>query len=468
MQPSASPPTSRNARQHAVVIGASMGGLLAARALADYYQQVTVLEQDVFPIVGDHRKGVPQSRHAHALLPSGREALEQLFPGLSQALVAQGAILGDSMQDAVRCISGNYHCRFQSGAQSLYVSRTRLEAQIRLRLLALPNVQAIENCHVMGVTATADYSHITGVRLVRRSQGNTETILTADLVVDASGRGSHSPAWLEALGYVIPKEKVQVDIGYVSRIYRRTPGQAQGIYTVLITPAPPNRRMGVMLAIEDDRWLVTLVGYLGDHAPTDPEGFLAFAKTLPAPDIYAAIHDAEPLSEPVPAKFPASTRHYYERLTRFPTGYLVFGDAICSFNPSYGQGMSVAALEALALHRCLTNGMQGLAQRFFAEAGQLLDNPWTIVIGGDLRFPEVAGKRSPLKPLLDWYMAKLHRAAQHDRALVLAFNSVAGLRESPKSLLRPQVVWRVLRGNMKTGLAVKNSSGRIGLFSDAR
>ena len=171
-------------RRHAIVIGASIGGLLAARALADAYQQVTVLERDIFPAAGEHRKGVPQARHAHALLPSGREALEAFFPGLSEELVAQSAVLGDSMQNVVRFISGSYHRRFQSGTQTLYVSRPRLEAQIRLRLLARPNVQAIENCNVLGVTATPDNSQITGVRLV----GTAALMASVAPVSSASGR----------------------------------------------------------------------------------------------------------------------------------------------------------------------------------------------------------------------------------------------------------------------------------------
>lgn len=453
MQPVTLPATSpqqQAGRQHAIVIGASIGGLLAARALTDHYQQVTVLERDIFPAAGEHRKGVPQGRHAHVLLPSGREAMETLFPGLSEELVAQGAVLGDSAQNVVRFISGSYHQRFQGGTQSIYISRPRLEAQIRSRMLALPNVQMIENCNVTGVTASEDRSQITGVRLVRRAVGDAEAVLNADLVVDATGRGSPSQTWLTALGYTIPaEEQVRVDMGYASRIYRRKPGQTQDVvYSVMITPVPPNRRMGVMLAQEDERWQVTLAGYLGDHPPTDPEGFLAFAKTLPTLDIYNVIRGAEPLSEPLPAKYPASTRHYYERLTRFPTGYLIFGDAICSFNPAYGQGMSVAALEALALRECLASGDQALAQRFFAATGQLLDIPWTIAVGGDLRFPEVAGKRSTAKQLIDWYLVKLHRAAQHDPAVVRAFGKVASLRASPKSLLHPRVAWRVLIGNL--------------------
>lgn len=435
---------------HAIVIGASMGGLLAARVLAEHYLHVTIIERDTFPAHGENRKGVPQGRHAHALLPSGRGVLETLFPGLSQELVGQGAIVADSGQSSLRLISGSYHLRFQSGVQSLFASRPCLEAQVRSRLLTLPNIEIIENCHVLGVTATEDRGRITGVRLVRRSNGPVEVTLAADLVVDASGRGSQSPAWLAALGYAKPvEEQVKVNVGYVSRVYRRQPGQAQGAYIVNIGPLPSNRRLGAMIAMEDDRWLVTLAGYQGDHPPTDPDSFLAFAQSLAAPDIYEVIRKAEPLTEPLPATFPASTRRHYEQMDRFPAGYLVFGDAISSFNPIYGQGMSVAALEAMVLQRCLQAGEAELAQRFFAEAAKLVDIPWAIAVGGDLRYPEVEGKRSALKPVIDWYMTRLHRAARHDPAVVKAFGKVANLVAPPSSLLQPRVAWRVLLGNLR-------------------
>ena len=443
-------PTTSIHRDHAIVIGASMAGLLAARILAEHYVHVTILERDTFPAPGENRKGVPQGRHAHALLPSGRGALETLFPELCQELVAQGAIVADSGQSSLRMISGSYHLRFQSGVQSLFVSRPRLEAQVRKRLLALPNVEIIENCSVLGVTTTEDQSQVTGVRLIRRRNGSVEVTLAADLVVDASGRGSQSPAWLAALGYAKPtEEQVKVNVGYVSRVYRRQPGQAQGAYIVNIGPLPSNRRLGVMIAMDDDRWLVTLAGYLGDQPPTDPAGFLAFAQSLAAPDIYDVIRSSEPLTDPLPATFPASTRRHYAQMARFPVGYLVFGDAISSFNPIYGQGMSVAALEALVLQRCLQQGDVRLAQRFFMEAAKLVDIPWAIAVGGDLRFPEVEGQRSALKPVIDWYMTHLHRAARHDPAVVKAFGKVANLVAPPSTMLQPRVAWRVLLGNLR-------------------
>jgi 2-polyprenyl-6-methoxyphenol hydroxylase-like FAD-dependent oxidoreductase len=434
---------------HAVVIGGSIAGLLAARALADHFAEVTILERDCFPAIGQNRKGVPQGHHTHALLSSGQQALEHFFPGLTAELAVQGAVVADPLLAARRYLGGYYHCQFESGLQGLYLSRPLLEGQVRRRVLALPNVRAMENCDVVGLVASEDQQRITGIRLLHRSGDGAEKTLKAELAIDASGRGSRSPQWLTALGYDKPtEERVHIGMGYVSRYYRRNP-DPQGTALVSIS-APPQTRMGVLAAQEGERWIVSLAGYLGDYAPTDPDAFLEFARTLPAPDIYAIIKDAEPLSDPVPARFPANTRRRYEQLKHFPEGYLVLGDAICSFNPVYGQGMTVAALEAQVLHELLQQGQHRLAQRFFRRASTLVDNPWDIAVGGDLRIAGVVGKRSPLQRLMARYLDRLHRAAQHDPKVVMAFGKVVGLRAPSKSLLQPSLVWRVLVTNRQS------------------
>ena len=437
-------------RHHAVVIGASMGGLLAARALADYYEQVTVLERDSFPPPGAPRKGVPQGRHAHGLLASGRDVLEGLFPGLTAELVGQGGRTSDISELARWHMDGAYLCRFHSGLIGLVVSRPLLEAQVRTRLLALPNVRAIEDCDVRGVVASADRSRITGVRLKRRAPEGVEEVLEADLVVDAGGRGSQAPAWLADLGYPAPEEeRVRIGVGYTSRVYRRTPTDLGGDLAAIVAPLPGQKRGGVMIAQEGERWIVTLFGYVGDHAPTDEAGFLAYAKSLPAPDIYTVIKDAEPLSELVTYKYQANQRRRYERLARLPEGLLVFGDALCSFDPVYGQGMSVAALETRVLQQCLASGAAGLPRRFFQQASKVVDIPWSIAVGGDLRIPEVEGQRTAMVRFINWYMSKLQVAAHRDPVVTLAFHRVTNLLAPPPSILHPRIAVRVLWGNLR-------------------
>jgi 2-polyprenyl-6-methoxyphenol hydroxylase-like FAD-dependent oxidoreductase len=440
---------------HAVVLGASMAGLAVARVLADTYQRVTVLERDPLPATHAHRKGVPQSRHAHGLLAAGRVALEELFPGLTDELVANGTLSGDLQADTRWSNQGLRLCPGPSGLQGIVLSRPLLEGSIRERVRALPNVGVVDRCDAAGLVATPDGRGVGGVRVLRRADGGAEEVLEADLVVDATGRGSRSPLWLEELGYPRPaQDEVRIGVAYASRVYRRRPDQLDGDRVVVVAATVDRPRGAAMLAMEGDRWMVTLNGYLGQRPPADPDGFVAFAAGLPVPDIFEVISVAEPLGEVLSARYPASVRRRYERLDRFPDGYLVTGDAVCSFNPVYGQGMSVAALEALALRECLRAGPSaGLARRFFAEVAGIVDIPWGIAVGADLRFPGIQGDRTAKVRLVNAYLARFHLAAATDPVLGRAFLRVVNLMDRPEGLLRPAIALRVLRGNLQRAAA---------------
>jgi 2-polyprenyl-6-methoxyphenol hydroxylase-like FAD-dependent oxidoreductase len=439
---------SRQIGDRAVVLGASMAGLVAARALADAYAQVVVVDRDELPETAMHRRGVPHGRHAHALLARGQQALEELFPGLTAELIAQGVPAGDLLANGRWYVSGHRLRQENIGLVSLSVSRPLLEGYVRARVRALPNVAFLESCDILGLTATPDGRRVTGAR-VRRADGSAEEVLGADLVVDATGRGSRTPIWLEALGYARPEtEQVRVGLGYATRTYRLPPDALDGDLAVLDAMTPDHPRGGALLRLEGDRWMVTLAGMLGDHPPIDPDGFLDFARSLRFPDIYQAVRDAEPLDDPVGFRFPASVRHRYERLDRFPDGLLVVGDAVCSFNPIYGQGMSVAALEALTLRRQLQRGAVPQPRRFFGDLARMVDVPWDIAVGGDLAVPGVQGRRTLKIRLVNAYIARLHAAAAHDSGLASTFVRVAGLVAPPQTLLRPKVALRVLRAGL--------------------
>ena len=436
---------SRQVGERAVVLGASMAGLLAARVLADAYGQVTVLDRDQLPGAGIHRRGVPHGRHAHALLARGQQALEELFPGLTADLIAHGVPTGDLLADGRWYVSGHRLRQQHIGLVSLCVSRPLLEGYVRARVRALPNVAFLDSCDIVGLAATSDGRRITGARVLRRAGGSAEEELGADLAVDATGRGSRTPVWLQALGYERPdEEQVRVGLGYATRTYRLAPDALDGDLAVLDATTPEHPRGGALLRLEGDRWMVTLAGMLGDHPPTDPDRFLAFAGSLRFPDIYQTIRDAEPLDDPVSFRFPASVRHRYERLDRFPDGLLVMGDAVASFNPIYGQGMSVAALEALTLRRHLQRSAEPQPRRFFGDLAHVVDVPWAIAAGGDLAVPGVQGRRTLRVRLVNAYIARLHAAA-HDASLASAFVRVAGMVAPPQTLLRPGVAVRVLR-----------------------
>lgn len=433
--------------RHALVLGASIGGLLAARVLADYYSTVTLVERDHLPPAGEPRKGVPQGRHAHGLHARGSAVLEQLFPGFTKEIAARGGMVLDISRDFRWYANGGFHQPMTSGLEGLLVSRPLLEAGLLARVRALPNVQMLEGYDILGLVASEDRHRITGVRVARRAD-DTEQTLAADMVVDATGRGSRSPAWLAELGYAQPaEEQVRMDLGYASREYRRRPDQLPGLRGFAIAGSPPDGRNGVVLAQEGERWSVTLGGYNGDFAPLDSEGFLEFAKGLPTPAMYQLLKDAEPLTDPVPYRFRANQRRRYDRLERFPEGYLVFGDAICSFNPVYAQGMTVAANEALVLQSCLATGEARLAQRFFKEINPVLDGPWQVAVGNDLQLPHVEGKRTGMDRFMNWYIGKLHIAAHSDPEVSVAFLRVVNMIAPPTDILNPRMLMKIVRGN---------------------
>ena len=444
----------KNLGEHAIVIGASMGGLLAARALSDFYTTVTVLERDAFPATDTPRKGVPQGRHTHGLLARGSAVLEEFFPGYNNEVVAQsGGLIGDVANDVIWIGRNVKLANGTSDLIGLLASRPVLEGHLRRRLLGLTNVRAVENCAVRGLAADPARRCVTGVRAC--VDGKPEETINADLVVDATGRGSSSPAWLEELGYRPPaNEKVEIGIGYMTRTYRRRPADLDGKHGIVVAGSAPNWRNGVMLAQESDSWIVSAGGFLGDDAPDDDQGFLAYLATLPTMEIHDVVARAEPLTDFRRYRYASNLRRRYEKLARFPDNYLVFGDAICSFNPVYGQGMTVAAEEALTLQRCLRAGSHDLARRFFSAAAEIVDIPWDIAVGNDLRHPLVKGARSPMLRFINWYIGKLHFAATRDSTLATAFLKVVNLMMPPSSLLSPAIARRVWQGNRRSTLSV--------------
>ena len=431
-----------------VVMGSSMAGLLAARVLSERFERVVVIERDPLPPIGEHRRGVPHGRHLHGLHPRGREILDELFPGFTEALTAGGAVGCDVLGDLRWQLSGHQLRQAAIGLPALFASRPFLEGHVRAMVRRLPGVQILEQRSICGLTATPDRRTITGVE-VRPAGGGGPTRIAASLVVDATGRGSRTPVWLGELGYPRPaQDRVDIGLGYATRTYRLRPDAMNGDQMILTAGTPANPRTGVLAVTEGGRHMLTLAGIRGDHPPVDPAGFDAFAAALPSADIAAAIAGARPLDQPVPFRFPASVRHRYERLARFPGGLLVIGDAVCSFNPVYGQGVTVAAAQAMALRRLLARHGVPDAQSYFRAIAAAIDVPWDIAVGADLAFPQVPGRRPARVRLVNAYLPRLHAAAAHDDALAAALVRVIGLKDRPQTLLRPDRVLRVLRGNL--------------------
>ncbi|WP_063794009.1 FAD-dependent oxidoreductase [Streptomyces graminilatus] len=431
-------------RGHAIVLGGSLGGILAARVLSESYDKVTVFDRDVLPTEAVNRKGIPHGAHPHGLLARGRQVLEELFPGFTADLTARGGTPVDLQRDFVWINDGHRLLRAESGLQGLAVSRPALESYLRGRILSLPNIEIEAGHEALGLLTSADRAKVSGVR-VRPVDGGEEREARADLVVDATGRGNRGPTWLAAIGHEKPAEdRIESGMNYLTREFRRAEGDAD-FGGAVISPWPDLRRGGVAVATEGDRWTVTLIGVGDEVPPTDTEGYLAYAKSLAGEEIHDLLSKAEPLTPPLRMRLPVSVRRRYERLVSPPEGFLAFGDAICSFNPAYGQGMTVAASEAIVLRDCLRTGRpQDLARRFFAGAAKLIDVPWNIAVGADLRYPEVDGPRNATTGFLNGYVARVHRAALTYPPAGRAFLAVANLTAPPTRLFSPGILLRVL------------------------
>jgi 2-polyprenyl-6-methoxyphenol hydroxylase-like FAD-dependent oxidoreductase len=447
----------------AVVLGGSMAGLCAARVLDDAFEEVVVLERDEFPHEPTVRDGAPQTGQPHAMLEAGRVTLEDLFPGFGADVRAAGGLGLDMADDFTWYDQGGFVTSTDAAMPALYASRPLFEHVVRERMRDREAVRLRGDCRFFDYRYDADAGRVTGVRF--RDEAGDETTLEAALVVDATGRTSRTPDWLERQGYPAPEtSEVEVDVTYSTVRIERPPDAEGG---VLVAPEADRPRGAAMMPVEDGRWEVVFQGIHGERAPADRETLLEWAETLPVEEIARQLRDREWASDVQRYPFPASVRRHYEGLERFPDGLAVTGDAIASFNPIYGQGMSVAALDALVLHHELDDGLAGLGPRFFERVSDVVDEPWQLAVGNDFVFEGTTGPKPTGTDLFNRYVARLLRRAHDDGALTEAFFRVFRLERSVTSLLRPGVVWRVLRPRFGTGTLTDSSEDRIRFGRDA-
>ena len=430
-------------RTHAVVIGASMAGLAAARVLADHFDKVTVLDRDELTDTADTRKGVPQGRHAHALLGGGAQAIEHLFPGMMEQLAENGAELIDFNEGRWHQ-AGNYRTNVLIERKVVSASRPFIEANLRRRVAELPDVQ-IET----GVTITNlvyDGERVRGVGVID-DEGAPRT-LQADLVVDSTGRGSNAHRWLQDIGFE-PPEVVEVPcrVRYATTTLRRRPSDMEATFAISIESPPDGKRAGIVLPVEGDRWIVTIASSFGAESPSDDESFRKIAATLPSPEISQVLEVAEQLTPVVTHRLPSSKRRRYEHSKRVPAGFLALGDSICSFNPIYGQGMSSAVMQAVALGDCLTEHANDgrLPQAFYKRAAKIIATPWKIAVGNDLAYPENTAPKPAGTDLVNRYMKRVLLATHVSPEVNTEMFLVQNLQASPSTLFRPSMVRMVLR-----------------------
>lgn len=426
-----------------------MAGMMAARVLSDFYGTVTVVERDLLPLGGSGpRPGVPQGRHAHVLTPGGGRILGTLFPGLLDELVEGGAPVLDTGEFSAVDLSLGGHRLVRSGKlrDSTHVvhspSRPFLEWYVRRRLRAVANVTILDGRDVVALTSRFRPDRVDGATVVPRDGGDGVTV-NANLVVDATGRGSRAPNFLEDLGFDRPVEdEVVMRVAYSSQQLRIRPGTLKE-RLVNVLPVSGRPRLAVLAANEGGTWMLTVGGMLGLEPPTEYTEMLAFIEDFMPDYATAALRLADPISGVARYRVPSNRWRRYDRLRRMPQGLLVLGDAICSFDPIYGQGMSVAALEAMALRDCLLHGDRRLPQRFSRSAAKIVRVAWQMSAGSDLAFPGVEGRRSPAIRMTNWYTDKLLAAAETDQYVAERFLRTAGFLDPPTALLHPSVLRRV-------------------------
>ncbi|MEV5932304.1 FAD-dependent oxidoreductase [Streptomyces sp. NPDC052079] len=450
------PETSARHRPTALVVGGSLAGLFAAAALAES-ADVTVVERDRLPEGVGQRRGVPQARHAHLVWSGGVQAFDQLLPGLVGEVVARGGRLVRIMRDMVsRAPNEVWFRRFTSTHhRNLVCSRELLDAVVRDRVLADDRITLRQGTTALG--PTGDATRVTGVRV---RSGERESVLSADLVVDASGRGSRAARWLTQLGLpAVAEREIDAGVAYATRLFR-APGSTAGtnfpLVNVQANPAKAPGTGGIILPIEGDRWIVTLAGTRGGEPSGDPGAFVDFALGLGDPVIGELLADAEPLGDVATTRSTANLRHYYEKMRRWPDGFLVLGDAVAGYNPVYGHGITVAAQSALAVRDVLrSTGVRapGTARCLQRVAARPVAAAWDLAVGQDALYPGAAGTPpTAVERLLARYVDRaVATGARHPRALG-ALLDVMSLEKPATRLFSPDMLVPMLLGPRKAYL----------------
>lgn len=433
-----------------IVLGGSAAGLFTAGALAPLAREVVVVERDALRVDREHRKGTPQSRHANNLLPRANDLLGAWFPGIVGELVARGAVLAGD--DSRLIVNGHRLAPTSSATPSLLMTRPLLDEALRRRVRALPNVSVVDGHEVTGLLFDAATRAIRGARVCGVGPNGVKREFEASLVIDAMGRGSRTGRWLEVAGWKRPSDvELKVGVRYVTRLFTRTPGDAAGDKLIIVSPTPEIPRGAVAFAVEGDRWLVTAYAY-GKVPPSDVDGFRAFLGSLVAPDVIETIATAEPLGDAASFHYPAVRVRRFDEIAAPPAGYAALGDSLANLSPSYGQGMTSAALQADALARALRSTPSrggepvdaATLRRYYraavAEASNLFGLGWS----SDSLLPGFEGPKDPTPAPIRWYVRRAMQAAVKDPFVSERVRRVAGALVRPTSLLAPRVAWHVL------------------------
>jgi 2-polyprenyl-6-methoxyphenol hydroxylase-like FAD-dependent oxidoreductase len=452
--------------EHAVVLGGGMAGLLAAHVLTAFFERVTLIERDRYPEQPGARKGVPQSHHVHLLLARGANELEAMFPGFGEELGKCGAPLIDFTADVVSRMPFGWLPRIHTGITVHGASRMLVEWLVRKRMAALGRVTFRESHRAIGLVAAAGGAWVTGVRL--QAVGAAEESVAseargdefaADLVVDATGRGSRAPRWLKELGFgEVVEEVINPFLGYATQVFEPPPGDRDWKMMSTVPTFPDKRRGGTILSIEGGLWMALMVGINRDYPPSEDAGFLEFSRGLMTPLLHDALRDAKPVTPVHAYRGTENNRRRFDLMPRWPDGFIAFGDSVASLNPYYGQGMTVCAIGAatlqaeLGLHAARSSKIDGFARRFHRRLAKLNELPWMMATGEDKRWPGSKGgtKGGAAEKVMLGYMNALATLIPERHDVASTFFHVVHMLKPPTALFRPSVlaptVARAIRG----------------------
>lgn len=465
---------------HVVIIGGSIAGLVAAKVLSDHFQRVTILERDLIGEGVACRKGTPGASHSHGLTSKGARALELIFPGIKDELEMAGSVVFDHAQGISSWVPSGQIPLSTVGQPMLFFTRPLLESLIRRRVIATPGVHLCNGAQVIGLQTDGAGERVTGVSAICRPAGDTQDIevkqpvsISADFVVDASGRFSRLTRWLTEMGYSVPDDRV-IDAGviYTTCIFKGPERDWEGIYH--FSEAPDATRGAYVLRTEKKEWLVTLSGAMRDKPPVDEQGFLEFAFSMNNSDINELLMDCTRASSIVSYARTENRLRLYHLARRWPQRLAVLGDAVCAFNPVYGQGMSMATFEAMALGELIGRrrpryGLDQVGKLFQTKLARLIRWSWLLAISSDLMWEaEMLGTKAWWGArAFHWYKSKLYIAVLSDNYLLKVFLAISHMERHALILLHPAVIVRVAYAVIRSRKGLKKTNLRSGVSVDS-
>jgi len=434
------------ANEKAVIIGGGISGKLAARVLSESFKEVIILERDQEPSGPIPRKGAPQGQHLHALLLAGQHGLEELFPGITDKFHSSGAVKINSTNDLAWFHHGVWKLRYEGGYSTTLQTRPHLEWHIEQAVKKIPNVSIQYHQAVKTFLYKNKENRIAGVQLA------DGTSITADLIIDASGVSGFSSRWLQNQSMEIPEEKIKIGLSYVTKMFQLPKDHKRDWQIKIVYPNPPQEKFGGTISrVEGNRYIVTINGYhsvINEQEVIHKEtGFLELAQKLSKQDIYEELKNAVPLSQPSIFQVPQIIWRKFHQVINLPKGLLLIGDTLCRIDPVFGQGMSIAILEALALRKVLQNQNNSLRipHAFHKRAAKIISPIWSMVITEDFRYKETIGKKPIMLPIMQWYARNVFLLSEKNQYIFNSFVKVMNLIQPSTILMNPKILIKVIK-----------------------